>query len=138
MKNMQAGGCMSDLMLLNSVCSCSKTHIIIEWDGNNLTLSFVGDCVEDITMHAVVYKFQSERDGVHMHPLPTGLVHVHVIAFNRISTCKCIRHRPPVSFLSTVSQSWSHNKFNETQEFSIHSWGVNNYAHMCMIILLHR
>ena len=39
-------------------------------------LNFVGDCVEDATMHAVVYKFQSERDGVHMHPLPTGLVHV--------------------------------------------------------------
>ena len=120
---------MSDLMLLNSVCSCSKTHIIIEWDGNNLTLliiSFVGDCVEDITMHAVVYKFQSERDGVHMHPLPTGLVHVHVIAFNRISTCKCIRRRP-VSFLSTVSQSWSHkyaNKFNRKHRNSRSTRGV--------------
>ena len=28
MKNMQAGGRTSDLMILSSVCSCSKTHII--------------------------------------------------------------------------------------------------------------
>ena len=46
----------------------------IQWGGT--TLTFVGDCVEDAHMHAVVHKFQSERDGVHMHPLPTGLVHV--------------------------------------------------------------
>ena len=74
MKNMQAGGRTNDLMILSSVCSCSKlTSYLVGW--HNL-LTFVGDCVEDATMHAVVYQFQSERDGVHMHPLPTGLVHI--------------------------------------------------------------
>ena len=30
-------------------------------------LTSVGDCLEDTTLHTIVYKFQSER-GVHMHP----------------------------------------------------------------------
>ena len=33
----------------------------------------VDDCLEDITLHTAVYKFQSER-GMPMHPLPTSLM----------------------------------------------------------------
>ena len=37
----------------------------------------IGDCPKDTILHTVAYKFQSERGGVHVHPLhpplPTGL-----------------------------------------------------------------
>ena len=43
-----------------------------------MTITLVGDCLEDATLHIVVYKFQSER-GVHMHPPAYGPVQYNEI-----------------------------------------------------------